>query len=69
MKIDFSFESKYGIFKDAITLDDEIEYDPDEIQKMKEDRFKAWIEMLETPREMIVETTYVSIIEEEQLNG
>lgn len=72
MKIDFSFDSKYGTFRDAITLDDEILYDPADVEKMKQDRFNSWIKMIETPSEIIVQNTDEMMVEDivgEQLDG
>ena len=38
MKIDFEFETEYGIFRDSLTLPENIVYGEDAIQAMKEHR-------------------------------
>lgn len=49
MKIDFEFETKYGIFRDALHLPDNETFTDDEIQTMKQARVDNWINFIENP--------------------
>ena len=43
MKIDFSFETQYGKFADAIVLPDDHTFSEAEIEAMKQQRLDNWI--------------------------
>jgi len=43
MKIDFSFDTQYGVFSDAIVLPDDHMLTDDEIEAMKQQRLENWI--------------------------
>lgn len=49
IKIDFEFDTKYGIFKDALHLEDDHAYSEDEIQSMKIIRRDNWLAMVDAP--------------------
>ena len=49
IKIDFEFESQYGVFRDAIYLAEDHQYSAEEIEAMKQQRFDAWIAIIENP--------------------
>jgi len=49
VKIDFSFDSKYGTFADALHLPDDHGLTEAEIEQMKQDRFTNWIAIIEAP--------------------
>lgn len=49
VKIDFEFDSKYGVFRDAIHLPEDHQFTEAEIQAMKQQRFDNWISVIETP--------------------
>lgn len=49
MKIDFQFESKYGIFSDALQFEDGAVPDEATIESMKRERFDAWLYNIENP--------------------
>lgn len=55
VKIDFSFETKYGVFSDALNLSDEeaASLTADDIEAMKQQRLSSWIAIIEAP-EVIV---------------
>lgn len=59
IKIDFEFESKYGVFRDAIHLADDHAFSEEQIADMKQQRFDNWIAIIETPN--------VEVVEEEQV--
>lgn len=65
MKIDFTFETQFGIFSDAITLEDDHTYTADEIETMKQERLDNWIATITAPpteySNSIVDATYASI--------
>lgn len=43
MKINFTFDTEYGVFSDAITLEDTHTHTAEEIEAMKQERFTNWI--------------------------
>ena len=43
VKIDFEFDSPYGVFRDALHLPDDHGLSDDEIQAMKQQRFDNWL--------------------------
>ena len=49
MKIDFSFETPYGKFADALHLPDDHKFTEAEIQAMKEQRRDNWIAIVTAP--------------------
>jgi hypothetical protein len=49
IKIDFEFESKYGVFRDAIHLPEDHGMTEEQIAAMKQQRFDNWIAVIETP--------------------
>ena len=42
MKIDFEFDSTYGVFRDALHLPDDHTFTDVEIESMKQQRFDNW---------------------------
>jgi hypothetical protein len=50
MKIDFSFDTQYGMFSDAIVLPDDHSFTDNEIEAMKQQRLSNWIAVV-TPVE------------------
>jgi hypothetical protein len=62
MKIDFEFETAYGLFRDALHLPDDHGFTEAEIESMKEQRRDNWISVLEAPPvEEVVASDYVEI--------
>jgi hypothetical protein len=49
IKIDFSFESPYGPFKDALYVPNPNPYTPEQIQAMELERYEKWIYEIENP--------------------
>lgn len=49
IKIDFGFDTPYGVFNDAIHLPDDHAFTEDEIQAMKEQRRDNWIAAVTAP--------------------
>jgi len=53
--IDFSFNSNYGIYSDAILLPDDHVLTEEDIELMKEQRFNSWIISIETAHEYAID--------------
>lgn len=63
VKIDFEFESKYGVFRDALHLPDDHGMTDEQIAAMKQQRFDNWIAIIEAPP---VEAPVEEQVQEEQ---
>ena len=46
-KIDFEFETKYGVYRDALYVEDSVT--EQEIDAMKQQRVDNWIAVIENP--------------------
>ena len=57
MKIDFEFESNYGVYRDALYLDDNHSLTEQEIEAIKLERFNNWVYFVENPP--TIETGYI----------
>jgi hypothetical protein len=51
MKIDFEFTTPYGVFRDALYLDDTHQLTEAEINALKQERLDNWLAIIETPAE------------------
>ena len=51
MKIDFEFTTPYGVFRDALYLDDEHQLTEAEINTLKQERLDNWLQAIENPTE------------------
>lgn len=49
IKIDFEFDTQYGVFRDALHLTEDHTYTDAEIQAMKEQRRDNWIAIVSAP--------------------
>lgn len=49
MKIDFEFDTQYGVFRDALHLPDNHGMTEDEIQAMKQQRLDNWLAIVNAP--------------------
>jgi hypothetical protein len=49
IKINFEYDTKYGVYRDAIHLPNDHTYTEEEINKIKLERVNAWIEIIENP--------------------
>ena len=54
IKIDFEFDSQYGVFRDALHLPDDHGLNDEEIQALKQQRFNNWIAIV-TPQGEVVD--------------
>lgn len=58
MKIDFEFDTQYGVFRDALHLPDDHTFSNEEIEQMKIQRRDNWIAVVTAPPvEETVQTT------------
>jgi hypothetical protein len=49
IKIDFEFDTSYGVFRDALYLPQDHAYTDAEIQAMKQQRLDNWIAIVSAP--------------------
>jgi len=49
MKIDFEFQTEYGVFRDALHLPDIHTFTDEQIQAMKQERVDNWIAVVTAP--------------------
>ena len=54
MKIDFEFETEYGVFRDALHLPDDHAFSEDEITAMKQQRVDNWIAVITAPSQEVI---------------
>jgi hypothetical protein len=47
IKIEFEFTTSYGIFRDALYLEDDHQYTDDQISAMKQERLDNWLAIVE----------------------
>lgn len=46
ISIDFSFETQYGLYSDALTLEDDHTFTDQELEDMKQQRFNNWLSIV-----------------------
>lgn len=49
MKIDFEFTTQYGVFRDALYLEDDHQLSEGEITALKQERLDNWLYAVENP--------------------
>jgi hypothetical protein len=49
MKIDFEFTTQYGVFRDALYLEDSHSLSEAEINALKQERLDNWLNAIESP--------------------
>lgn len=49
IKIDFEFDSQFGVFRDALHLPDDHTFSEADIQAMKQQRFDNWLAIVNLP--------------------
>lgn len=49
MKIDFEFTTQYGVFRDALYLDEDHQFTQGELSALKQDRLDNWLYAIENP--------------------
>lgn len=71
MKINFTFDTKYGYFSDALVLPDNHTFTDSEIEVIKQERLSDWIAIITAPpseemlveEQLIIETPIEDIVE------
>jgi hypothetical protein len=53
IKIDFEFETKFGVFRDALHLVEDRVYSHAEIEQMKNQRLNNWLAIFDPQPEVI----------------
>lgn len=61
MKIDFEVETKYGVYRDALHLDDGHGLSDADIEAMKQQRVDNWIAVIEAPPAPLTEEQMAEI--------
>ena len=49
MKIDFEFDTEYGVFRDALHLPEDHGLSTEQIEAMKQERVDNWIAVVSAP--------------------
>ena len=49
MKIDFEFETQYGVFRDALYLPEDHNFTTAQIAEMQVERLNNWLDIVENP--------------------
>lgn len=49
IKIDFDFDTEFGVFRDALYLPDDHGFTPDQIEVMKTERLNNWLAVVNPP--------------------
>ena len=62
-KIDFEFQTQYGVYRDALYLDDNHSFTEQEIEAMKQERVDNWIAVITAPSEEVIEDPIEDIVE------
>ena len=53
IKIDFEFDSPYGVFRDALHLPDDHSLSEAQIEALKQERLDNWLAILSMPQEPV----------------
>lgn len=53
MKIDFEFQTDYGLFRDALHLPDDHGLTDEQIEAMKQERVNNWVAVVSAPPEEV----------------
>lgn len=63
IKIDFEFQTQYGVYRDALYLEDNHSFTEQEIEAMKQERVDNWISVITAPSEEVIEAPIEDIVE------
>ena len=71
IKLDFEFQTKYGMYRDALHLADDHTFTPEQIIAMQNERVTKWIQTIENPPSNTPETVDIDGVqyEEIEING
>jgi hypothetical protein len=68
-KIDFEFQTHYGIYRDALYLPDEYSYTQEQISEIKSERLRSWIQSVENPTVLNYITVNGAVYEQVEYEG
>jgi hypothetical protein len=63
IKIDFTFDTEYGVYRDALYLEDNHSFTEQKIEAIKQERVDNWIAIITAPSEEVVEAPVEDIVE------
>jgi len=66
MKIDFSFDTQYGKFADALHLPDNHTLTDAEIEAMKQQRLDNWVAVITAPPPDVVDVEVIDITQAQE---
>jgi hypothetical protein len=61
MKIDFEFDSTYGVFRDALHLPDDHTFTDAEIEAMKQQRYDNWLAIVNAPPADVIDVEVTDV--------
>jgi MOSC domain-containing protein YiiM len=67
VKIDFEFQTKYGVFRDALHLPEDHGYTQEQISEMQAERLNNWLYSVENPPAPEPETVEIDGITYEKI--
>lgn len=63
IKLDFEFQTQYGVYRDALYLEDNHSLTEQDIEAMKQERVDNWIAVITAPSEEVIEAPTEGIVE------
>jgi hypothetical protein len=63
IKLDFEFQTQYGVYRDALYLEDNHSFTEQDIEAMKQERVDNWIAVITAPSEEVIEAPTEDIVE------
>ena len=67
MKIDFEFETQYGVYRDALHFPEDHTYTDAQLAEMKQERVDAWVYAIENPPATEPEIVVIDAVEYEKV--
>jgi hypothetical protein len=67
MKLDFEFETKYGVFRDALHLPEDHSYTEAQLAAMKQERLDNWLFAIENPPALEPEIVVIDGVDYEKI--
>ena len=67
IKLDFEFETQYGVYHDALYLEDNHNFTEQEIDAMKQQRVDNWLDLIENPPPSTFEYTIIEPMSEDTI--
>ena len=67
VKIDFQYETKHGVYRDALNLPDDHAYSEAQLAAMQQERLNNWMFAIENPPASEPETVVIDGVEYEKV--